>query len=265
MEKTVRGSRDKSSSAIHMVNAWSTEAGISLGQCKVDSKSNEITAVPELLDKLAIKGCMVTADAMSCQKRIASKILKAKADYLLAVKNNQHKLYEELDRYFACYWQENPSDNPGQQQYSEQTDKKHGRKEHRRCWVLSDLSSCPVATQWQAKTIAAVQLDRAKGNKCRSFIRYFISSKIMTAEEALQTTRLHWQVENNLHWVLDVAFSEDQSRARKGNAAENLAIARQIALNLLKQDTTIKVGIKNKRKNCGWSEEYLGHILGLIK
>ena len=263
--KTVRGSRDKSSSAIHMVNAWSTAAGISLGQYKVDSKSNEITAVPELLDKLAIAGCLVTTDAMSCQKRIASKILKAKADYLLAVKNNQRKLYGELDRYFAGYWQENPSDSPDHSQYSEQFDKKHGRKEHRRCWVLNDLSSCPNATQWQAKTVAAIQLDRAKGNKGRSIIRYFISSKIMTAEEVLQATRLHWQVENNLHWVLDVAFSEDQSRARKGNAAENLAIARQIALNLLKQDSTIKVGIKNKRKNCGWNEEYLCHILGLIK
>ena len=113
--------------------------------------------------------------------------------------------------------------------------------------------------------MAAVQLDRTKGSKGRSLIRYFISSKVMTAEEVLQATRLHWQVENNLHWVLDVAFSEDQSRARKGNAAENLAIARQIALNLLKKDTSIKLGIKNKRKTCGWSEEYLCHVLGLVK
>ncbi|WP_152558596.1 ISAs1 family transposase, partial [Endozoicomonas numazuensis] len=177
-------------------------------------------------DKLAIEGCTVTADAMSCQKRIASKILKVKADYLLAVKNNQRKLYGELDRYFSTYWESNPTDSPDQSQYSEQRDSKHGRKEHRRCWVLTDLSSCPQATQWQAKTIAAVQLDCTKGNKGRSFIRYFISSKVMTAEEVLLATRLHWQVENNLHWVLDVAFSEDQSRVRRGNAAENLAIAR---------------------------------------
>lgn len=263
--KTVRGSRDKSSSAIHMVNAWSTEAGISLGQYKVESKTNEITAVPELLDRLAIEGCTVTADAMSCQKRIASKILKAKADYLLAVKNNQRKLYGELDRHFVSYWENHPTDSPESLRYSEQLDSKHGRKEHRRCWVLNDLSSCPNAGQWQAKTIAAVQLDRTKGSKGRSLIRYFISSKVMTAEEVLQATRLHWQVENNLHWVLDVAFSEDQSRARKGNAAENLAIARQIALNLLKKDTSIKLGIKNKRKTCGWSEEYLCHVLGLVK
>ena len=263
--KTVRGSRGKSSSAIHMVNAWSTEAGISLGQYKVDSKSNEITAVPELLDNLSIQGCLVTADAMSCQKRIADKILKSRADYLLAVKNNQRKLYGELDQHFSNYWQENPTDSPDQAHYGEQLDKGHGRKEHRRCWVLNDLSTCPNATRWKAKTVAAVQLDRAKGNKGQSFIRYFISSKAMTADEVLKATRLHWQVENSLHWVLDVAFSEDQSRVRQGNAAENLAIARQIALNLLKQDTSIKVGIKNKRKNCGWSEDYLCNILGLIK
>ncbi|MTI12672.1 ISAs1 family transposase [Sansalvadorimonas verongulae] len=130
--KTVRGSRDKSGSAIHMVNAWSAEAGISLGQYKVDRKSNEITAVPEFLDKLAIEGCMVTADAMSCQKRIASKVLKSKADYLLAVKNNQRKLYGELDRYFTEYWQKNPLDNPEVPQYSEKADKGHGRVEQRR-------------------------------------------------------------------------------------------------------------------------------------
>lgn len=263
--KTVRGSRSKLGSAIHMVNAWSTEAGISLGQYKVDGKSNEITAVPELLDMLSIEGCLVTADAMSCQKRIVTKVLKAKADFLLAVKNNQKKLYGELDRHFINHWESTTTDEPNTAFFSEQKDAKHGRAEHRRCWVLHDLSACPVASKWEAKTIAAVQLDRRKGNKGKSLIRYFICSKVMTAAEILQATRLHWQVENSLHWVLDVAFSEDKSRARAGNAAENLAVVRQIALNLLKKDTTLKVGIKNKRHACGWNNDYLAHVLGLDK
>ena len=262
--KTVRGSRSNKVNAVHMVNAWSTEAGVCLGQYKVDNKSNEISAVPELLDKLAIEGCLVTADAMSCQKRISSKILNAKADYLLAVKNNQRKLYGELDRYFADYWERVASDTLSST-FSEQQDYCHGREEHRRCWVLQDITSCPVASSWKAKTILAVQLDQKKDNKGRSDIRYFISSKVMTADEALQATRQHWQVENSLHWVLDVAFLEDKSRARAGYAAENLATARQIALNLLKTDTTVKLGIKNKRKVCAWDNDYLMHVLKLVK
>ena len=185
--KTVRGSRDKSSSAIHMVNAWSTEAGISLGQYKVDPMR-----LPQYQNYWAIQGCLVYA--MSCQKRIADKILKSRADYLLAVKNNQRKLYGELDQHFSNYWQENPTDSPDQAHYGEQLDKGHGRNEHRRCWVLNDLSTCPNATRWKAKTVAAVQLDRAKGNKGRSFIRYFISSKAMTADEVLKATRLHLEI-----------------------------------------------------------------------
>lgn len=263
--KTVRGSRSKIANAVHMVNAWSTEAGISLGQYKVDSKSNEITAVPELLDMLAIEGCMISADAMSCQKRIVTKVLKAKADYLLAVKNNQRKLYGELDRYFVNHWENTTIDDPKSVLFSEQSDAKHGRKEHRRCWVLHDLSECPVASKWDAKTIAAVQLDRKKGSKGQSLIRYFICSKVLSASEILRATRLHWQVENSLHWVLDVAFSEDKSRARAGNAAENLAVARQIALNLLKKETSLKLGIKNKRLSCAMDNEYLTHVMRLNK
>jgi predicted transposase YbfD/YdcC len=247
-----------------MVNAWASEAGIALGQYKVDAKSNEITAVPALLDTLAIKGCLVTLDAMGCQKRIANKILKKDADYLLAVKSNQRKLHTELSAYFDGYWDAHPDDAPGAG-FAAQEAKIHGRQEPRRCWVTHDMAGLPEATSWQAKTVAVVQLDRQTAHKGTSLIRYFISSKVLPADEVLQATRQHWRVENQLHWVLDVAFSEDQSRTRQGYAAENLATARQIALNLLKQDTTEKLGIRNKRKACGWSVRYLFHILGLIK
>jgi predicted transposase YbfD/YdcC len=216
--KTVRGSRGRKNGAIHMVNAWASEAGISLGQYKVDAKSNEITAIPALLELLAIKGCLVTLDAMGCQKHIASKILKQEADYLLAVKSNQRQLHSELSAYFDGYWDAHPDDAPGAS-FAAQDNQAHGRQEHRRCWVTSDMQGLPTAAAWHAKTIAAVQLDRQTQQKGSSLVRYFISSKALSAEEVLWATRQHWHVENRLHWVLDVAFSEDQSRARQGYAA----------------------------------------------
>ena len=263
--KTVRGSRKKGAAGIHMVNAWATEKGIALGQLKVDAKSNEITAVPELLETLAITGCLVTADAMSCQKRIATKIQKKGADYLLAVKKNQRKLYGEVEQTIEQYWATTPQDKPADSLFAEQSNSTHGRNEHRRCWVNHDMSHAPVTEGWGAKTVAAIQLDRQTRQRGTSLIRYFISSRVLSAEEVIQSTREHWHVENSLHWVLDVAFNEDLSRIRAGYAAENFATARQIALNLLKRDTTVKLGIKNKRKGCGWSETYLSHVLGLIE
>jgi len=262
--KTVRGSRKGKSAGIHMVNAWATESGLALGQLKIDAKSNEITAVPELLDTLAIEGCLVTADAMSCQKKIATKIQKKGADYLLAVKKNQRNLHGEIEQQIENYWSSTPQDSPSDVAFSEQSNETHGRGEHRRCWALHDMSCFPVAQSWGAKTVAAIQLERHTSQKGKSFIRYFISSKVLSPEAIIQATRDHWHVENSLHWVLDVAFCEDQSRARAGYAAENLATARQVALNLLKRDTSCKLGIKNKRKGCGWSESYLCHVLGLI-
>lgn len=261
--KTQRGSRNAVSEVSHTVNAWSTALGVCLGQEAVEDKSNEITAVPVLLEKLAIKGCLVTADAMSCQKKIAQQILKQEADYLIAVKNNQRKLYQAIDEHFRGYWQQYPEDNRSDPLFTESHAKTHARQEHRRCWVAPVPQAAPF-TPWKAKTIIAIQYDRKSGQKKNSDVRYFIRSRVMTAPEALQASRQHWEVENKLHWVLDVAFHEDQSRARQGFAAQNLATARQIALNLLKQDTTEKLGIKNKRKGCGWSKEYLCHILGMI-
>ena len=263
--KAVKGSAwTKGKDAIHMVNAWCTEAGLSLGQYKVDSKSNEITAIPELLKLLEISGSLVSIDAMGCQKKIAEAILEKEADYLLAVKGNQKKLYGEVARLFDQYWQENPTDTPSV--VFTETDKyAHGRNEHRRCWVIQDTEKFPVAAGWKAKTVAAIQLDSQKKDKGETVLRYFISSRQLTAEEILKATRSHWRVENQLHWVMDVAFDEDRCRARKDNAAENLAITRQVTHNLLKLDTTVKGGIKNKRLNCGWDMNYMIRVLGLIK
>ena len=200
---------------------------MSLGQDKVDNKSNEITAIPELLKLLEISGSLVTIDAMGCQKKIAEAILKKEADYLLAVKGNQKKLYGELTRLFDQHRQENVADTPSTS-FSEQGDKKHGRKEHRRCWVIQNAEQFPLAAGWKAKTVIAIQLDSKKKDKGATLIRYFISSRMISAVEALQAVRKHWLVENQLHWVLDVAFDEDRCRARKDNAAKNLATTRQL-------------------------------------
>lgn len=263
--KTVRGSRSAKSSGIHMVNAWATEAGLALGQKKVDAQSNEITAILELLGTLEIQGCLVTADAMSCQKPIAAKIQKKGADYLLAVKKNQRTLYQEIDSTLDKHGaSQNDSHTPGSL-FSEQESHSHGRDERRRCWVFHDMSCFPVAQRWKARTVAAIQLDRSTAHQGKIQIRYFISSRMLTADEVICATRSRWQIENSLHWVLDVAFNEDHSRIRAGYAAENFATARQMALNLLKRDTTVKLGIKNKRKGCGWGESYLCHVPGVVE
>ncbi|USE34634.1 ISAs1 family transposase [Endozoicomonas sp. SCSIO W0465] len=183
--KTIKGSAwNKGKDAIHMVNAWCTEAGLSLGQYKVDAKSNEITAIPELLKLLELAGSLVTIDAMGCQKKIATAILKKEADYLLAVKGNQKKLYDELTRAFEQLWQENPEDGPCPE-FAEQEGKSHGRREHRRCWVINDIAEGSNASGWQAKTIAAVQLDSQKKGKA-----LFV---LQTADFINQAGILLWQ------------------------------------------------------------------------
>ncbi|WJJ93578.1 ISAs1 family transposase [Neopusillimonas aromaticivorans] len=195
--KTVRGSSGHKG-AIHMVNTWASGAGISLGRYKVDAKSNEITAVPELLNMLAIRG-VLTLDAMVCQKCIAKTIRKNEADYLLAVKSNQRTLHEDVLEHFDRSWQVNLDDAPGDN-FCAQQRKKHGRLELRQCWVMHDME-LPVASGWQAKTITAVQLDRTTAQKGTSLIWYFIGSKELTADEVLQAKQQHWRVENPLHRV----------------------------------------------------------------
>ena len=261
--KTLRRSHDQAASkrAIHMVSAWSTSNALVLGQYKTEEKSNEITAIPMLLEMLCLEGSLVTIDAMGCQKAIAESILQKGADYLLAVKENQPKLYEAIDSLFfdsddevfaECF-----SD------YAEHANQDHGREERRRCWVCYDLSTlqeCVVV--WKGlKALVVIESQRTVGNQTTIEHRLYISSSRQSAAYFLKATRDHWHVENKLHWVLDVAFREDESRLRKGDGAENFSVLRRIALNLLKKEKTEKTGIENKRCRAGWDQDYLERVL----
>ncbi len=263
--KTLRRSHDRrqGQEAIQMVSAWATANSLVLGQRKVDQQSNEITAIPELLQVLELSGCLVTLDALGCQKEIAEVIVAQEADYVLALKENQGQLYEDVVLAFedalAHGWQ-------GIQHDQHKTvSKGHGRVEIRQCWTISGadyVEHLRGGPDWpNLQTIAMVVAERRVGDQRSLQARYYISSLGNNARQLLHATRTHWQVENALHWVLDIAFREDESRVRKDHAAQNFAILRHIALNLLKQDQTTKVGIKNKRLKAGWDETYLLHLL----
>jgi len=254
--KTVRGSRGKGAkSAIHMVSAWAGTNNMVLGQVKTAEKSNEITAIPKLLSVLELKGCIVTIDAMGCQTEIAKQISKAKADYLIAVKGNQKQLEQDVqDTLRFCKPVSVYKD----------VDAGHGRVETRNCLVYTDFSHIQEPERWVGlKAIACVESVRyLKASKTeQTEKRYYITSMDANAEKIAKTVRSHWAIENSLHWVLDVAFHEDGSRKRNGNAAENFSIICRIALNLLKNDTSKKRGIKGKRLDAGWNNDYLLKIL----
>lgn len=256
--------KGRGANAVHMVNVWSTELGMCVGQQKVADKSNEITAIPELLQLLELKGCLVSIDAMGTQVKIADTILKKSGDYLLAVKDNQPNLNTEVKEQFQAYWDKNETDVSGHG-FTEQFDSEHGRKEHRRCWVLMVDESMPVCQQWKAKTIIAVQAERIENGKGYDFVRFYISSRALDATSALKATRAHWSVENLLHWTLDIAFGEDQLQARAGFAGENLAVIRQWILNMLKQNKSRNLSMANKRRLCCLNEQYLFECMGLFK
>ncbi|OLE32709.1 MAG: ISAs1 family transposase, partial [Cyanobacteria bacterium 13_1_40CM_2_61_4] len=259
--KRVCGSGDKRSgkNAIHMVSAWASHNHLVLGQVKVDDKSNEITAIPELLKILDIEGCIVTIDAMGCQKEIAQTILDAKADYVLSVKKNQGRLYEDLQDLFAgtaeVAYREVPHD------YARTIEKDHGRLEIRECWTLSDeqyLAHLRTRTDWSAlHTVACLRRERRLPDMTSIEVAFYISSLPNAAQCILDATRHHWSIENSLHWTLDVVFAEDLNRTRTDHAPQNLATLRHFALNLLKQEHSLKVGVKAKRLRAGWDEAYL--------
>ena len=260
--KTLRRSHDASfdKKAIHMVSAWASTNSIVLGQIKTEEKSNEITAIPELLFGLELKGCLVTIDAMGCQKKIAEAIIEQEADYLLAVKDNQPKLHQAVQDYFT---QANKVAFEGYDvDFAETFDKGHGRIESRRCWVANDaLPHIDGSQNWEGlQTIVMVEAERTEKEETTIEHRYYISSAEDTAEKLLGASREHWGIETSLHWRLDIAFREDESRIRKGNGAENFAILRHIALNLLNKEDTAKIGMKNKRLKAGWNESYLEKI-----
>jgi predicted transposase YbfD/YdcC len=261
--KALRRSHDRSlgKKALYMVSAWASGSGLVLGQRKVDDKSNEITAVPELLDMLEISGCIITLDAIHCQAQTVETIVEKKADYVLPVKENQPKLLESLQALF---------DDPAEMRWVDcdhhrTVDKGHGRLEVRDCWSTSDpdyLRYIATLAKWRGlQSIAMIQSERRIGDQTTTTRRYFISSLKSDAQSLLHAVRTHWGIENKVHWVLDIVFREDDCRIRKDNGAENFAVLRHITLNLLKQEKSTKLSLRAKRKRAAWDPDYLLTVL----
>lgn len=265
--KTVRRSHDRrlGREAIHMVNAWATSNGIALGQWKTDTKSNEITAIPQLLRQLNVAGCIVTVDAMGAQTKIAQAVQDEKADYVLRVKDNQGHLHQDIQDWFAYADQMRFADL--QHSYAETVNKGHGRIEIRRCWAINDPRAFAYIRHYEGwaglQTIVRVQRERRLPEKTELDTAYYISSLPAEADTLLMATRYHWAVENSLHWVLDVIFREDDARVRIGHAAHNLAILRQLALNIIKKDKS-KGSIRTKRFKAGLDITFLETLLDQI-
>ena len=261
--KKLRYSYDRGSnkSAVHMVSAWASENGLTLGQVKTEEKSNEITAIPELLELLEVKGCIVTIDAMGCQKKIAAKIVDEGADYVLALKGNQGTLSEDIELFFTDAL-ENEFKDIGFD-FHETIDGGHGSVEVRCYWSVSDIDWLDQKKDWKRLTsIAMVESERHIAEKISVERRFYIASINNDAELLAKAIRDHWGIENKVHWVLDVAFREDDSRIRKGYSSENFAVVRHIGLNLLRNEKSRKIGIKAKRKLAGWDEGYLLKVIG---
>jgi predicted transposase YbfD/YdcC len=271
--KTLRRSHHRSGGkgAIHLVSAWATRNRLSLGQAKVDEKSNEITAIPELLRLLYVKGCIVTIDAMGTQKEIAEQIREKGADYMLALKDNQPFLRAEVEGIFKaeCAAQEKEEKSKKRSSIKaadviETIERGHGRQETRRVLSLEAPGWLRHQEQWRdLNSLMMVEATRELNDQVSTERRYYISSLAPDAKQAGQVIRSHWGIENSLHWVLDVAFREDDSRVRAGNAPENLALVRKLTHNLLQQETTLNRGIKTKRLKAGWDRSYLLKILNV--
>jgi predicted transposase YbfD/YdcC len=264
--KTLRRSHDRTAGRgpLHLVSAWAAANHVVLGQVAVDEKSNEITAIPALLQVLALNGCIVTIDAMGCQKEIARAIRAREADYVLALKDNHPQLAADVAGLFADALGANEGGYAVGRHGT--IEKGHGRIERRRCWTISD----PAVIRWldpdgawaDLRTIAAVDGERRIEGTVTTERRYYLSSLDGNAARLAAAVRSHWAIENRLHWGLDLAFREDESRVRQGHAAENLAVVRHLALTLLRREPTAKVGIATKRLMAGWEDAYLLAVLG---
>jgi predicted transposase YbfD/YdcC len=265
--KQLRGSTDAGigQGALDIVSAWATANQLVLGEVKVDEKSNEITAIPKLLQMLDIANCLITIDAMGTQTEIARQIIEQGGDYLLAVKENQGNLYEDLEILFSGDQAEGFTEKG--YGHARKVDHSHGRMEIRECWAISQEDYLHFVRGWEnwsgLQTLARIVSERRLKDKTEIKTRYYISSRPMDAKVFLKAKRSHWAIENGLHWVLDIAFDEDRCRVRKDNAPENFAILRHLALNMLKQETTVKAGIHGKRMKAGWDEEYLLKVLSV--
>lgn len=266
--KRLCGSQDKElgHGAIDMVSAWATANQLVLGQRKVDDKSNEITAIPALLQTLAISGCIVTIDAMGCQRDIAQTIVEQGADYVLQLKENQPHLYEDVVLLFDDLTQSNFT------AYAYDTamtvDKDHGRIELRQAWTISDpacLAGLRNVTHFpKLQTVMKIRLERRLPTRTSVEERDYITSLQAPAANLLTAKRSHWQIENSLHWVLDIAFREDHARLRKDFGPQNFALLRHIALNALKQERSVKLGLYNKRLKAAWNHRYLLQVLATL-
>ena len=257
--KTLRGAKSHGKkSPYHIVSAWASEQNLVLGQVKTSEKSNEITAIPELLKVLCLENTVITIDAMGCQEKIAKAIIDKKADYILAVKENQKQLYQNIQDEFRF---------TKELEIHTDLELDHGRIETRKCSVITNFKHIENTHKWkELKSVIKIESQREFKNSEKPIekaTRYYISSLNGEAKEFQKAIRSHWGIENKLHWTLDVAFSEDASRKRAGNAAQNFAILTKIALNLLKSDTSVKIGVKGKRLKAAWSNRYLLKILKL--
>jgi predicted transposase YbfD/YdcC len=240
--------------ALHMVSAWATENGVVLGQRKVDIKSNELTAIPELLDLLALKGGIVTIDAMGCQRASAEKILDQGADYVLALKGNQPTLEAAVERFFVSGPEAEA--HRATSAYTEQTEQGHGRVETRCAWISEELADLTAAAWPGLRSLGMVEATRTLGGETSVEQRFSLTSLPPEAPQFAQAVRKHWGIENKLHWTLDVTFREDQSRLRTGHGAENFAVLRHLALNLLRQEPSPK-SMPRKRLACALNPDYL--------
>jgi len=260
--RTLRRTFDTASAkaAIHRVSAWAAAQGLCLGQVKTDTKSNEITAIPARLHLLALAGRVVTIDAMGCQTAIARTIHAKGGDYLLSLKGNQTRLQDDVRTFFADAETRAFRDLP--HTTAETVDGDHGRIEVRRAWATDDLAWLAQRRRWAGlRSVLRVDSERTIKDRTTHETRFFISSLPPDAAHLARVARSHWAIENGLHWGLDVAMNQDQTRIRTGHAPENLAILHHIALNLLKQDRTEKLGIKNTRLAAGWDHDYLLRVI----